>query len=86
MNILEELFYSSLNPNNSNFKNDDEFKKAIEIVSTNEELLTQLLEGKERKLFLDYANAHSTINGETAVANFVTGLKLGAKIMYELNN
>ncbi len=80
MNILEELFYSSLNPSNSNFK------KAIETVSKNEELLTKFLKGKEKKLFLDYANAYSAINGETAVANFVVGMKLGAKLIQELNN
>ncbi len=86
MNILEELFYSNLNPSNSNFKNNYELKKAIETVLKNEELLTQLLEGKEKNLFLDYTNAHSSINGETAVENFVAGLKLGAKIIQELNN
>ena len=48
-----------------------------------EETLLKLLEGKERKLFLDLINAQSELDGNCAVEQFINGFKLGARMIAE---
>lgn len=55
----------------------------MHIIDENEEILLKLLEGKERKLFLDLVNAQSEVDGNSAVENFMNGFKLGARIIVE---
>ena len=79
--VLEDLYFGEIQPNisscNDNIKND------LRIIDENEEILIKLLEGKEKKLFLDFANAWSKINGSNACQNFIKGFELGAKIIIE---
>lgn len=51
-----------------------------------EDKLTELLEGKEMQLFLDYVNAWSAVNSETDVGRFTFGFKVGARIAAEALN
>ena len=82
--ILEELFFGSIDPNTGSFAPNSEYDKAMKIVCDNEEKLIELLDGREKNLFVDFANAHSTINGATAVEKFAYGFTLGALMMIEV--
>ncbi len=48
--------------------------------------INELLEGKEKQLFLDYVNAWSAGNAETAIGRFTFGFKVGARITAESLN
>ena len=76
--VLEDLFFGEAQPNT--WKCD---KKTMRTLDENEEILTKLLEGKEKKLFLDLVNAQGEANGNCAVENFISGFKLGARIIAE---
>jgi len=56
------------------------------VLSGNEEKLIGLLEGQEKKLFLELANAQSEVNGITEVESFINGFRLGARIAIEVMN
>ena len=56
------------------------------MLSGNEEKLIGLLEGQEKKLFLELANAQSEVNGITEVESFINGFRLGARIAIEVMN
>lgn len=84
--MLEELYYGNINPNEKQFIRNTQFDKAMHILSENEEKLTLLLDGKEKKLFLDLVNAQSEINGITSVEGFINGFRLGARIAIEIMN
>lgn len=84
MNIIEELYFGNIDPNMKQFIENDNFKKAMYTFIDNEDELTKLLEGKEKKLLLAILNAQSEINGATAVGSFVNGFKLGAKFALEI--
>jgi len=84
--MLEELYYGNINPNEKQFIRNTQFDKAMHILSENEEKLTLLLDGKEKKLFLDLVNAQSEINGITGVEGFINGFRLGARIAIEIMN
>lgn len=49
----------------------------------NEEKLTAALDEENRKLFLDFANAWSVVNGESNLDSFIMGFRLGAKFTYD---
>jgi len=84
--MLEELYYGNIRPNDKQFIRDTQFDKAMHVLSENEEKLTSLLEGQEKKLFLDLVNAQSEVNGVTAVESFINGFRLGARIVIEIMN
>ncbi|MBU5450605.1 DUF6809 family protein [Acetivibrio sp. MSJd-27] len=77
--ILEDLFFGELQPNVMN----PSIQKCIQIMDEKEETLLKLLEGKERKLFLDLINAQSELDGNCAVEQFINGFKLGARMIAE---
>ena len=83
-NMLEELYFGNINPNDQSFIRDSSYGKAVQTMSENEDKLTELLDGKEKKLFLDLVNAQGIVNGTTAVENFINGFRLGAKIALEI--
>lgn len=84
--MLEELYYGNIRPNDKQFIRDTQFDKAMHMLSENEAKLTDLLEGQEKKLFLDLVNAQSEVNGVTAVESFINGFRLGARIAIEVMN
>ena len=79
-NVLEDLFFGELRPN---ICDNARAKKAMKILDENEDILMKLLEGKEKKLFLEMVNAQSEVTGSSAVENFIAGFKLGARIVVE---
>lgn len=83
-NILEELYFGNICPNEKHFDGDSAYGKLAQLLSTNENKLTELLEDKEKKLFLDYANAHNELNATGTMESFTDGFRLGARIMLEI--
>ena len=81
--ILEDLYFGEIQPNIIDYDEDPRLRKSAQTVSENEEILLNLLEGKERKLFLDLVNAQGEVDGASAAKNFINGFKIGAKIIVE---
>ncbi|HWQ50693.1 MAG TPA: hypothetical protein VN369_02720, partial [Terriglobales bacterium] len=79
-----ELYFGNINPNEKQFVQNSGYSKAMQTIFTNEGKLTELLTGKEKSLFFDYANAQSEINSITAIEYFSDGFRLGAKIILEV--
>ena len=84
--MLEEFYYGNINPNERSFIRDSAYSRAVQTLSENEAKLTELLEGKEKKLLLELINAQSIVNGTTAVESFIQGFRLGARIAIEIMN
>ncbi len=84
--MLEELYFGNIDMNTQGFNRNSDVAKAMDTLVDVEDKLTTLLEGKEKKLFLDYTNAWSVVNAETAVGRFMFGFKVGAKITAEALN
>lgn len=82
--MLEELYYGNINPNDKQFIRGTGYDGAMHMLSENEDKLTELLEGKEKSLFLNLVNAQSLVNGTTAVESFINGFRLGARIALEI--
>lgn len=81
--FIEAFYYGNLEPQARSIKQNREICKQMEILSTNEDKLTEVLTDKNKDMFLDYANAWSIVNGESTLDSFITGFRLGANFTFE---
>ena len=70
-NFIEEFFYGNLDPQARSTKQNKAVQKQMEILMDNEEKLTAALDEENRKVFLDFANAWSVVNGESTLDSFI---------------
>lgn len=84
MSFIEDLFFGDINPNIYKFQHKPEYQKAYATMDKNEDLLMELLDGKEKSFFIDFVNANGTVNGATAYESFAEGFKLGVRMMKEI--
>ena len=82
-NFIEEFFYRNLDPQARSTKQNKAVQKRMKTLMDNEEKLTAALDEENKKLFLDFANAWSVVNGESTLDSFIMGFRLGAKFTYD---
>ena len=82
--ILEELHCGNINPNERQLLRGTDYAKALSTFSSSEDKLTELLDGKEKSLFLDLVNAQSVLDETTALEHFIEGFRLEARIAIEV--
>ena len=82
-NFIEEFFYGNIDPQARSTKQNKAVQKQMEILMTNEDLLTTALTDENKKMFLDYLNAWSIVNGESNLDSFIMGFRLGANFAYD---
>ena len=61
-NVLKDLYFGEVQPNMRNYAENSILRKAEQIVDEKKEVLSELLEGKDKKLFLDLVNAQSEVD------------------------
>ena len=88
MNVLEELFYGNINPNEKCFDRRSEYAKFNAIVSDNEEKLMKFLKvihrtEEEQHFFSQLMNAQAEILSFSQLDRFIEGFQLGARFMLD---
>lgn len=81
--FIEDFYYGNINPQARSTKQNKVVQKQMEILTKNEDLLSNALTGEAKKWFLDFANAWSIINGESNLDSFIMGFRLGAGFAYD---
>ena len=81
--FIEELYYGNIDPQNSGFEDDESVQRELRTISENEDWLTEHLTGDEKKRFLAFADAWSAYNGDSTLAAFIAGFRLGARFTYD---
>ena len=56
----------------------------VETINQREEALIALLGDEPKRMFLDFVNAHSELNGILSQKNFEDGLRIGARLMMDI--
>ena len=74
---LEDLYYGNISPAEQQYMRNTDYDKAIRTVSEKEEQLKLLLDEKEQGLLKELVTAQITLNGITAMENFIIGFRLG---------
>ena len=82
-NIIEELFYGNVDPQDHGYHPKSLVKKASDSLNDLEEKLTEQLADENKTLFLRFCNAYAEFMGESELDTFITGFRLGARFMMD---
>ena len=82
-NFIEELFYGNIDPQARGYKKESNIRKVLDKINDIEEQLTNKLSNEEKKLFLDFVDAHSELSAESSLDSFIVGFRLGARFLYD---
>ena len=84
--MLENLFYGNINPNEISFVRGSEYDKCFDkVTELSKSLCSQLSEEYINKMN-EHESTYTRILSETEREYFISGFKLGAKIMLEIYN
>ena len=83
---LEDLYYGNINPNEISFVRGSEYSKCFDkVTELSKSVCSQLSEEYINKMN-ELESAYTRILSETEREYFISGFKLGAKIMTEVYN
>ena len=78
--FIEQFHYGNIEPQARGISTNKTMAKELGVLNDAEEYLTSKLSGEEKKKFLNFVNATSVVNGETALDSFIVGFRLGAAV------
>ena len=82
-NFIEEFYYGNIDPQARSFEQNKKVQCDMQILTDNEDFLTDKLSGEAKKRFIQYVDAWSTFDGESTLDSFITGFRLGAQFVFD---
>ena len=82
-NIIEELYYGNLEPQELTTEITPKLKKKLSSLVKKEEELTAMLPEKEKELFANYVNAYNEFSSISNSDSFISGFRFGARFAYD---
>ena len=82
-NIIEELFYGNLEPQELTTELTPRLKKKLSELVKKEDELTSKLPEKEKELFSNYVSAYNEFSSISICDGFVSGFRFGARFAYD---
>lgn len=83
MTTIENLYYGNIVPAEKGIKRGCEYSKLLNLAARNEEKLSATLTKEQKILFEKYKECCMDMYGIAEIEAFVSGVKLGVKIMVE---
>lgn len=81
---MDDIYFGEFKPYANNYPSTPEMEKAFQVIDESEKKLGLLLDGDEKKLFLDFVNAHDEIVDTVNYQSFINGFKLGCKLFLDV--
>ena len=81
--FIEEFYYGNIDPQARSTAQNKKVQRDMEILTDNEDFLTDKLSGEEKKRFLQYVDSWAAVNGESTLDGFITGFRLGAQFAFD---
>ena len=82
-NIIEELFYGNLEPQELTTEITPKLKKKLnELVKKEEELSSKLSE-EEKEMFSNYVSTYNEFSSISISDSFISGFRFGARFAYD---
>ena len=81
--IIEELYYGNIAPSERSFRRTGEYAHILQLVTRNEEKLTETLTEAQKEIFDKFKDNTSELNGMTEITAFTIGFKLGLRLTAE---
>ena len=83
MNVLEELYYGNVFPNEKCAELNEQTKELLRLQNRNEERLLSALTDKQKETFEKFKDCNREFSEISERQSFILGFKLGAKIIIE---
>ena len=81
--IIAELFYGNITPSERSYCKTGEYAHILQLVTRNEEKLTETLSEAQKETFEKFKDGTSELSSMTEVAAFTIGFKLGLRLTAE---
>ena len=81
--IIEELYYGNITPSERSYRRTGEYAHILELVTRNEEKLTETLTEAQKETFGKFKDNTSEITSMTEITAFTIGFKLGLRLTAE---
>ena len=82
-NVIEELYYGNLEPQELTTEITPKLKKKLSSLAKKEEELTAMLPEKEKELFSNYVSAYNEFSSLSNSDSFISGFRFGARFAYD---
>ena len=82
-NIIEELFYGNLEPQELTTEITPRLKKKLNELVKKEEELAAKLPDEEKEKFANYVSAYNEFSSISISDGFISGFRLGARFTYD---
>ena len=82
-NVIEELYYGNLEPQELTTEISPKLKKKLSALAKKEEEVSAMLPEKEKELFANYVSAYNEFSSISNSDSFISGFRLGAKFAYD---
>ena len=82
-NIIEELFYGNLEPQELTTELTPRLKKKFSELVKKEDELTSKLPEEEKELFSNYVSAYNEFSSISNSDSFISGFRFGARFAYD---
>lgn len=83
MTTLEDLYYGNVVPADKGIKKGSEYSQLLHLAARNKEKLSATLTKEQKILFEKYKDCCVEMYGIAEIEAFVSGVKLGVKIIVE---
>ena len=81
--IIAELFYGNITPSERSYCKTGEYAHILQLVTRNEEKLTEMLSEAQKETFEKFKDGTSELSSMTEVTAFTIGFKLGLRLTAE---
>ena len=81
--IIGELYYGNITPSERSYRKTGEYAHILQLVTRNEEELTQTLTEAQKETFEKFKDNTSELSNMTKVTAFTLGFKLGLRLTAE---
>ena len=82
-NIIEDLYYGNIEPQEVNSELTPKLKKKLSNIAEKEEQLSVRLNGEDKDLFQNYVSAYIEFSTTSNTDRCISGFRLGAKFIYD---
>ena len=82
-NFIEKFYCGNIDPQARSFEQNKKVQRDMQILTDNEDFLTDKLSGEEKKRFIQYADAWASVDDESTLDSFITGFRLGAQFTFD---
>lgn len=81
--IIKELYYGNITPSERSYCKTGEYAHILQLVTRNEEKLTETLSEAQKETFEKFKDGTSELSSMTEVTAFTLGFKLGLRLTAE---